>query len=229
MSTEYPYRFDSQFDKYIGQVMRVFSGFQVYYDDNTLRPVPVRYGSMSRIVASVLNKRDSLHNQALPTMAVNLSSIEPAPDNKRSHHHSDAVTYRDRNGAQKSSERIIGPAFKLNLDVSIYASSVTQMFEILEQILLVFNPRVAFQVDNDAFNSDYITELELVGINDDINTPLGVDNRTVMMTLQFQCPVRLRYPMDFDAPLIETIKARIFDESASEAPIEDFVIGGEVS
>lgn len=210
MATTYPYKYDSQFESYINQIMRVFSGFQVKHGTGTYRRVPVRYGNMSRVVAHVLNNGDSLTNHALPTMSVHMRSLEPDTERKRTHHHIDAVSYTDENGVRRSSERIVGPAFTMGVDVDVYAANTTQLFEILEQVLLVFNPRVTFQTDTDAFNSDYISELSLTGLSDEVQYPLGSEKRTVMYTMSFDCPVRLRYPMDFDASLVETIKARIY-------------------
>jgi len=224
MASPYPYQYDAQFMTYIGQIMRVFSGFQVRMDDNNFRTVPVRYGNMSRIVATVLNKRDSLSNQVLPMFSVSVDSIQPDPSRKRSHHHVDAVAYETVDGTKKVAERLVGPPLTLMTRLDIYASSTTQMFEILEQILLVFNPRVAFQTSNSVFNSDYITELALESIEDQVNYPMGQDSRTIMMSLTFSCPIRLRYPMDLDAPMVEIIKERIFDPDLPNDPLEESVI-----
>lgn len=211
----YTYQNDSQVEKYISQFMRAMSGFQVKetYEGLEFRKVPVRYGSMDRIVASVLQGRDSMSNNPVPMMAVHLEGIEKDEDRKVSHHHRDIVAYRKDSGEVASSERIAGPALTLNLELAVYASSTTQLFEIVEQLLLIFNPRITIQTDNDVFNSDYISEIELTSINTDTQYPLGTDHRVVMQTFGFRVPVRLRYPYTVDGNVIETVKANIFDES----------------
>lgn len=228
----YPYRYSKQFERYLSQFGRVLSGFQV--QDGVLRGtetepytrrVKVVYGSMSRIVASVLNKRSAFTNNTLPMIAFNLASIERDIENKKTHHHEDHIVYKDGNDQRRAYRRLMGPAFTLSIDVSIYASSTDELFSILEQMLLIFNPRVAIQVDNDVRNSDYITEIELESIQNEINYPLGTESRIVQQSMTFRVPVRLAYPSDLDASYVEVIKARILQ--SSEDGISEFVISEE--
>lgn len=229
----YPFNYDKQFEKYLSQFGRVFSGFQVpeRYDheinpDIGLRRVKVVYGGMSRIVATILNKRDSFSNKTLPFIAFNLSGIEQDQENRKNNHHVDHVVYKDANGIHRAYERLMGPAYTMNIEVSIYASSADEMFSIMEQIMLIFNPRVTIQVDNAIQNSDYITEIELESINNEINYPMGTDQRIVQQTMNFRVPVRLRYPQDNNASFIEEIRARILQESAEG--LDEFVISEEI-
>lgn len=221
MSTKvYPFRYNKQFAKYIGQFMRALSGFQV--QDGVERGgeiltsrVPVVYGNMSRIVASILNKRSKLTNQKIPLIAVNLLSIEPDLLNKRSHIHKDEIGSKkvDLPVGKKVVERIFGPSFILGMEASIYASSNSELFQILEQILLVFNPRVTINIDNDAFNSDYITDIALTSISPDIQYPMGTESQEVMLTLSFSVPVRLTYPIGFNDNLVTDIMTNIKDDT----------------
>lgn len=224
----YPYTFDNQFEKYIGQFMRVFSGFQtkdgVTRDgDDHLKRVPIVYGNMSRVVASVLNNRESFSSSVIPMMAANLASIEADDERKKpsAHHDSIAIT---KNDTKVALERLNGPPFNMNMELSIYASSTTEMFSIMEQILLIFNPRVSIQVDNKIANSDYITEISLTGIQPEIQYPMGQNKDIIMMTLTFKVPVRLRYPYATDGNVINEIMLNIFDDSAEGIPIESMII-----
>jgi hypothetical protein len=218
MSSLYPYRNGEQFKKYIGQFMRVFSGFQV--KDGVARGgevrtkrVPVVYGSMSRVVANVLTKKSRFVAASVPVLAVNMTGIQVDQENKPNPYHTDKVS-KHMIGSNDTLERKLGPAFILPMDVSIYASSTTELFEILEQILLIFNPRVTIQVDTDAHNADYITDITLVGIQPEIQTPLSTQKEVIMLTLNFEVPVRLRYPhgIDTDSVILE-ITNNIIDES----------------
>lgn len=214
----YPYRYNRQFEKYLSQFKRVLSGFQVRdgverNGEVATRRVKVVYGSMSRVVASVLNKREGFTNQTLPIIGMHLSGIEKDTQNKKNFHHVDHVAYQNADGDRKSYARLMGPAFNLNVSVDIYASSHEEIFSILEQILLIFNPRVAIQVDNSVFNSDYLTEIILESISNDVNYPTGTDSQIVSQNLTFRLPVRLAYPIDLDAPTIQEITARIISES----------------
>lgn len=214
MSTTYPYISDSQIAKYISQFMRAMSGFQVREsgDSNKLIKVPVRYGSMNRIVASVLQRRDSFTNTALPLMAVNLTGISKDDDRKVSHHHMDS-TLIEVDQQSLAANRLVGPALTLEFELSIYTSSTTQLFEVSEQLMLLFNPRITIQVDNSTLNSDYITEITMDSIANEIQYPLGTEAQTVMQTFSFSVPIRLRYPFTITDTLIKEIRNKIFDDT----------------
>lgn len=230
---KYPFRYDAQIEKYIGQFMRVFSGFQtqdgVMRDGSyNLKRVPVVYGNMSRVVANVLQKRSKFQANRVPMMAVNLSSIDIDTERKTSHHHIDALTNSTNTAA---THRVNGPAFNLKMEVAVYASSSTELFSILEQILLIFNPRITIQVDNQILNSDYITEIVLESIQNEIQYPMGPQQQVVMQTLNFNVPIRLRYPYDPNGPYIQEIVANIFHESkdnvVSDIPVDQLIINGD--
>jgi len=227
----YPYRYNGQIENYLSQFMRVMSGFQVENGEDkdgnmTTREVKVAYGSVSRIVGSILNKRDSFTNQTLPLIGFYLSGIEKDNANKRSQHHIDHVTFENSEGNKQGYRRIIGPAFNLNIEVNIYASSNEEMFAVLEQMLLIFNPRVTIQTDNNIFNADYITDIILESINPDINYPTGTESQVIQQSLQFRLPIRLSYPMDTDGPIIEEITSRILDNTG-EFTISQRIFNGE--
>ncbi|MBG24111.1 MAG: hypothetical protein CMF22_11750 [Idiomarinaceae bacterium] len=231
MSNLYPYRYGAQFERFLSQFARVLSGFQVRDGvkrdgDETVktRRVPVVYGSMSRVVAQLLNDRDFLSNRRVPMMAFNLDSLEIDQEAKRNVYHVDEVSYKTADGTHASYSRAMGPAFIMNVSVSIYASSNTELFSILEQILLVFNPRVSIQTDNSVFNQDYISDITLEGINNEVSYPLGTDQRVVEQTLNFSLPVRLSYPVDLSSGIIERIRMRIFDDSTESLDMLEEII-----
>ena len=212
MTTVYNFRKGDQIERYIGQFMRVFSGFQVQDGverNNQLltKRVPVVYGNMSRIVATILNKRDFLTNNRIPMIAANMISLEPDPNNKRSPHHVDIRNVKSPNGAVLN--QLSGPAFIMNMELSVYASSTTELFEIVEQILLIFNPRVAIQTSSDLYDSNYITDIALTSIQPEIQYPMGTEQPIVTMSMTFELPIRLKYPRGFSDNIIEQIIANV--------------------
>jgi hypothetical protein len=197
----YPYTKGEQFKTYLSQVMRVFSGFQYDAGDGELRRIPVIYGGMHRIVANVLQKQDPFGNTQIPLMAVNLRSIDLDQSNKRNARHVDYIP----NLMQPVEKRTIaaratyGHHYLMGIDLSIYASSNSELFEILEQLLLIFNPRVTINVDTNVVSGSYLSEISLSSIQSEIQYPLGAEKQIVMMTLGFNVPVRLTYPHVADA------------------------------
>jgi len=226
MSTKvYPFRSGEQFRNVISQFMRVFSGFQCKDGNDGLKRIPVVYGTMDRITASILQQRDHLTNQRIPMFAVNMVGMSIDPNNKRSPKHIDAVANRaDTLDARKAITRTIGPSYLLNFELSLIASSNTELYEILEQLLLIFNPRVTIRTDTVQKNSDYITEIILDSINSEIQYPLGTDQRVVQIGLAFTVPFRLRYPYTEQDNIIKIIETNLYTDT-EVASIEDEVTG----
>lgn len=222
----YPYRSGQQFKRAISQFMRVFSGFQVPVNEE-MRRIPVVYGGMDRVVASVLQQRDHLTNQRIPMFAVNLTGMSIDVNNKRSPKHIDSIATVDPITSRKAVTRMIGPPYLLNFEVNIIASSNTELYEILEQVLLIFNPRVSIFLDSVAKNSDFITEIILENVQSEIQYPMGTDNRLVQMGLTFNVPMRLRYPYEEKDNIIKDIRINLLDESA-DSLIETQVDGDNI-
>jgi len=234
MVAVYEYRRGDQLEKYIGQFMRIFSGFQV--EDGVERNgtknrkrVPVVYGNMSRITASIMTNRDHLSATTLPIMAANMIGLSPDPNNKKTPHHRDERSMRagTNNTRYDVIDRLTGPAFLMNMELSVYASSTTELFDIIEQILLIFNPRVAIQTSSSVVDSSYITDVSLVEIRPEIQYPMGTESQVIVMTLVFELPVRLKYPQGFNDKIIEQIVQNV-KTSDNEVQVSGCDLNGDV-
>ena len=226
MAELYTYRFDKQFEDYIRQFMRVFAGFQ-YVSDNqgTLTRIPVVFGPMERVIASRINKDNAnFVNGKIPVIAVSLEGIEKAEDRKRP---VDAGTYQTAsiNGNTKALGRMNGPVFTLSMQVNLVVSSMSQLFEVLEQILLIFNPRVTIQNSNDPKDNNYISSVDLDSIDNDITYPLGENQRTISLGLNFSFDAELQYPHLENEQIVEQIKNNIKDSTGDTSnEIDDSTI-----
>lgn len=236
MSTAtYPVRYDRQFEKYIGQFMRAISGLQVENGversgSKNTRRVDVVWGGMDRVVASIMSKRnDHLVNSRLPIIGVSLSGIVPSAESRVSPYWNEPMPKRRvQSPPEKPTaiNRMVGSMFIMNLDASIYASSTSELFMILEQMLAIFNPRLVIQSDTDIVNADYITSVSLESIQPEITFPLGQSAQECMMTLGFSVPVRLRYPLERDSEVLEKIKVNVMKEG-DDRPIFTEIIDGQ--
>lgn len=220
----YPYLETRQFEKYISQFARIFKGFQYDAGDETPTRIPVVYGSMSRIVAGILSKNDTHQNNRLPMMAVNMTGINLDPLGKRARTHIDSVVNISKADTQKVVNRLIGPSFIMDMELSIYASSKIELFNIVEQILLVFNPRVTIRVDTNMSSGNFLTEVILESIQNEIQYPLGTERDVVSMNMTFSMPIRLNYPRELQDILITKITQNVIDGNNDES-----VIGNEIN
>jgi hypothetical protein len=219
----YPFTAGNQIKTYISQIMRVFSGFQYDTGDGVLDRIPLVYGGMQRIVAGILSKTGNIHQtQRAPIMALNMTGIELLAEGKRSPLHAEYVPNLAVDPTARTvASRIIGPSFQLGIELGVYASTITELFEIVEQILLIFNPRVTINVDTTVASGAYLTEISLVSIEPEVNYPLGQDASIAMMTLNFSAPIRLRYPHGNDDIIIKSITANVVSNEGGEVDLTD--------
>lgn len=208
----YPYLYDRQFETAIGQFMRVMAGFQYYTGkkdtngDKIYEKISVRYGTMDRIVASILSGRDTNHNnRKLPVISVAMTGLVPEPEKRRPTRHRDELSTRGYEDNPRVAFRKIGQSFNMSLETNLIASSKSELFSILEQILLVFNPRVTIKLDSNALSVDNTTQIALENIQSEVAYPVGNDKPMVSYSLTFTMPVRLHYPVTGDADFIDEI------------------------
>ena len=223
----YPYLETRQIEKYISQFARIFKGFQYDSGDGEEARIPVVYGGMSRIVAGILSKNDVHQNKRLPMIAINMTGLNLDQLGKRPRVHIDSVSNianTDINN-RKVVNRLVGPSFVMDMETTIIASSKLELFNILEQILLVFNPRVTINVDTNMVSGNYITEVALESIQNEIQYPLGTEKDVVSMSLTFSVPIRLNYPRELQDTIIKSITQNIIDGDNGESIIEETING----
>lgn len=221
MTVQNTYYYAGQFKRYIGQFLRIFSGLQVQdgVDRNgdgikDFRPVKVVYGNMDRIIEKVFQNNATFTNQKLPIISGYLSGLKRADEYVIPKHHNENVTYQNTADNQYHTiARIPGVPYVISMDLYLYASNTDQMFQLLEQILLWFNPTIDFQRSSSVVDWSYITKCSLVGIQDTNNYPIGTDRRVITQTLNFEFVGWLNYNYSDTAGSIQTIITNIKDSS----------------
>jgi len=222
------YNYDGAFKSYITQFMRVFSGFQVEFnrdDDNDSikdkKTCPVFYGNMDRIVANVLHKEGVSTNISLPIMSAVLTGIELNPEIRRSNYHEENVSrIRGSDNARVINQKVIGTPYKISMDLSIYTSSTDQIFQLLEQIMIMFNPKLTIQKSDNILDFTYLSEIELVSVNQETNIPAATDERMIVWSISFLMDVWLDYPMKESTNIIEEIITTIKDNTVDSAGVD---------
>jgi hypothetical protein len=101
--------------------------------------------------------------------------------------------------------------YNMEMELSIYASNTDQMFQILEQILILFDYDLQLQFNDAPFDWTKIGKLYLRGMTNEENYPMGVDKRMIIWTLQFELPVWMSPPLEIRNELIQSITVRIGD------------------
>lgn len=226
MPTPYSYFYDAQIKKYIYQFLKIFSSLQVEYNvdrDNDgqkdRKTCNIMYSDMDRIAANTLFKKNTFQATSLPIMSCMLTTIEVDPERRKSKYHKENVV-RYTEGGKKVTQKIMGVPYKLNFDLSVWTSNNNQMVQLLEQIMLLFNPKITIQTSDNIIDWNYITHVELLAITPEQNYPTGTDDRVLIYTLSFVVDIMLDFPAEERTGIIENIITNIKDDTFDPAGVD---------
>jgi len=204
------YWYDEQVKRYLLQLIRVFSNFKVR--ENTEKGVnynrvPARYGDMSRMVASILrNNSENVINSA-PFISCTIGSLQIARDRTldpnlvvteqvaEREYDADTGSYTGDQGNLYTTQKYMPVPYNLTLNVDIWTTNTDTKLQILEQILILFNPSLQLQQNTNIIDWTNIFELELIDIIwSSRSLPQGVDETIDICTLNFAVPIWLSPP-----------------------------------
>ena len=230
MSIGYFY-YDAQIRRYLLQFCNIFVGLQVQTgkgtcDEPEFMTVPIMVGSRDRVVAAIQAGNTQNKPFTLPALAATMSGLELAPQRK-------GVGVVDRRvflpeGGVYPTDlttvvRVMPIPYLMSVELSIYASNTQQLHQILEQVLMLFNPVLQIQTTDSAFDWTKITSVELTSINNEENYPPGGDRRVLTWTLSFEVPIHLSAPMDLRDEIVRKIVIRLGDlEGLQIGEIDEF-------
>ena len=200
--------YSGQMRRYISQTIRFFSNFVVRYGDGTLHQIPAIYGDADRQSATIMHQNSENIVNSVPRISVYITDLKLDRDRLADATYVGKLNVRERcvdatsgaynstNGRNYTVERIMPTPFTLKMKVDVWASNTDQKLQILEQILIFFNPSVEFQT-----SSNYIDWTSLTVVNlDDINwssrsVPVGTNITIDIATLTLSMPIWLSPPI----------------------------------
>jgi hypothetical protein len=206
--------YDEQVRRYLLQFIRIFSGFNVKtgkkLNDGTSDyyiKVPSRYGDVTRMAATILkNNSENIVNSA-PFISSYVQSLQPDRARLQEPFFSDNVNvnerkfdsstgkYSNENGNRYSVGRLMPVPYILNMQCDIWTSNTDQKLQLLEQILVLFNPALEIQQNDNAIDWTTITTVELTDIQwTSRSIPAGIDDQIDIASLFFQIPIWINPP-----------------------------------
>jgi len=204
------YWYDEQLKRYLIQLIRVFSNFRV--EENTEKGkhynrVPARYGDMSRMVASILrNNSENVINSA-PFITVTIGSLQIARDRTfdpflvdttqvaEREYNQETDSYGTVQGNLYTTQRYMPVPYNLTINVDIWTTNTDTKMQIMEQILILFNPTLQLSQNDNPLDWTNIFELELTDITWSSRAiPAGVDEQLDIATMVFAVPIWLSPP-----------------------------------
>ena len=198
--------YDSQIRRYISQTVRVFSNFVVKYSDGSLHRVPVIYGDPDRQVANIMRQNSENSINSVPRISIYITDLQMDRDRMADSTYVGRLNIRERdivNGAYTNTqgrtytvERLMPTPYKLSMKVDIWTSSTEQKLQMLEQILVFFNPSLELQTSD-----NYVdwTSLSVLNMNEIIwssrSIPTGTELPIDVATLKIDTPIWISPPV----------------------------------
>jgi hypothetical protein len=221
--------YDGQIRRYIAQIVRFFSNFTVRYSDGTLHRVPVMYGDEDRQVASIIRGNSENKVNSAPRIAVYVTSLDLDASRLGDSTFVGKVHIRERGtaidemtgdpyyinqqGANYTVERIMPTPFKLTVKVDLWTTSTDQKLQLLEQILVLFNPSIELQTTDNYIDWTSLSTLTLDQTTFSSRTvPVGADSPIDIASLAFSTPIWISPPAKVkQLGVITNIIMNVFD------------------
>lgn len=248
MAANQQFFYDAQIERFLAQFIRMVSGFQVEFGadrqgNTTLQRVPVYYGDSSRQVQTIISENTAGNMlPTVPAMAVWISNISYDRDRvqdptfigkmniRERYYNEDTMEYENRQGNAFSIERLMPVPYTLELKLDIWTSNTKQKLQLLEQLMVLFNPALEIQSTDNYIDWTSLSAVYLESPNwTSRSVPVGTENPIDVATLTFKLPVWISPPAKVKKlGVIQKIIANIHDSDgnlAQDLLTEDNLLG----
>lgn len=228
------YWYDAQIKRYLIQLVRVFSNFQV--KENTkdgvhYNRVPCKYGDSSRMVAHILRNNSTNAIQSAPQIAISINSIQMSRERAQDPFLQDtqqvaerewdvtAGAYTSEQGNLYTVKRYMPVPYDLTLNVDIWTTNTDTKLQILEQFFVLFNPSIQLQSNDNPLDWTNVFEVNMQDITwSSRSLPAGTDEQLDIATIQFQVPIWISPPAKVSR---QTIIQQIINDISTVGSVED--------
>ena len=230
--------YDQQIRRFLLQFARIFSNFDVEYGPNQFAPlngpdadidtlvrVPVRYGDASRQAQTIIQNNSANDMPSTPLMTFYITELkydrprmqEPFYVDRiavrQRTYDTDTDTYETTQGNAFTIERQMPVPFEMRVNLDIWTSNTNQKWQLLEQILTLFNPSLEIQSTDNYLDWTSLSVLYLEDVRYSSRTiPINTENPIDIATLTFRLPMWITPPAKVKKlGVIERIIASIHD------------------
>lgn len=205
--------YDEQIRRYLTQFMRVLGGFSVKTgkDRNgseSFIQVPVRYGDITRMVAHIMKNQSENTINTVPFISCYVTDLQISNDRRQNPTHVDTVRVYEKKfdpatgkylegevGNTYSIDRYMPVPYDLTVQVDIWTSNTDQKLQLLEQLLVLFNPSINLKTNDNPFDWSNLTYTELVNVIWSVRSvPQGTDDIIDVAALNFTIPILINPP-----------------------------------
>ena len=222
--------YDGQVRRYLTQMMRILANFPVKDGKGNVKDVPVTYGDLTRQVANIIRENSENKLPSAPRIAVYLTGLELDKDRltdatytrktniRERAYDSENEEYLNTQGKNYTVERLIPTPYMMRVNADIWASNTDQKLQILEQLLVLFNPSLEMQTTDNFIDWTSITVVNLENVQwSNRSVPVGVDSEIDIATLTFSVPIYISPPTKVrKMGVITNIITSMFDETLGD-------------
>lgn len=201
------YNYDAQIRRFLTQIIRALSNFQVKFGDETLYRVPVVYGDSSRQAASIIRKNSENSLPSTPLISVYITDFKYSRERVQDPTFVDRAAIRTRKydpvtdsyqraqGTAFLVERLMPVPYDLTVRADVWTSNSDQKLQLLEQILSVFNPALEIQSTDNYLDWGSLSYMEQTNITwSSRSIPQGTDDQIDIASLDFLVPIWISTP-----------------------------------
>ena len=179
-------------------------------DENGLdiyQKVPVRYGDINRMAAHILKNNSDNTMNTVPFIAVYITELLPSPERRLNPTHTDQVQvyekqydaasgqFLDQMGQTYTIKRHMPVPYDLNVQVDVWTSNTDQKLQLMEQILVLFNPSLDLRNNDNVFDWSRMNFVELINTVWSVRqVPTGTDDVLDVASMIFNLPIFINPP-----------------------------------
>jgi hypothetical protein len=204
----------------------MLSNFSYKDGDGDLRRVPVMYGDISRQVANILKENSENKLPSAPRIAVYITGLDIDRERTSDSSFVSKVHIRERawdstnqeyqniQGKNYTVERLMPTPYKMTVNADVWSTNTDQKLQILEQILMLFNPSLEIQTTDNYVDWASLTTVDLDAVTfTNRSIPVGTTDNIDVGTLTFSTPIWISPPAKVKKMgIITDIIMNIFNE-----------------
>lgn len=231
MGSKLDFFYDAQLRRYLLQFIRLFSDVKIQEgpDENgnvVYNRVPIRYADFSRMVGHILRENSESTILPSPMMTAWITNLERLDDRRidRTFESQKEVTERKFNkndgnygsgpGNRYSVRRLAPVPYELTMRLDIWTTNTTSKLQIIEQILVLFNPHVEINQNDNPLDWSSVTNITLEAIDFSNKTLSGTETERDVASITFSIPIWINPPA-------KVTKRKVIDHIMNKTNISD--------
>ena len=227
--------YDKQIKRYLTQIVSVFSFFEVefgYDDDGNViyKRVPVKYATNDKMTASILRNNSENTMLNVPAISVYITGLdyqrermqEPSfverKNIRQKRYDTETQSYTNAPGNSFTVERHMPVPYSLQFNVDVWTSNTEQKLQLLEQILVLFNPDFEIQSTDNYLDWTSLSYMNLENVTYSSRTvPAGSPEDVLdVATLTFSAPIWISPPAKLKKlGVIEKVISSIYNDDGT--------------